>query len=273
MICWSIWKGEPAIASSVSWHVTAAVSPPSGGSCTVSRPTGELHRLVEVSERYAEGEATWEEVLVAAEFAPQGRASGGSWRSKNPVHLPPSSQAQRAALSLAIENAWDAAWGVVREGANLLGSVPCDLMRDLLGIHFALWSSTHLGCRGKEVLFAGLAQAIYDDRQRHYDSMPILSDALEGGGLHVTLDILTHCREPGEHVRGCWVVDALLGRETAIQQHRGCINDELQSLLSPNVHRCLIWGESRNVNPKSHPDQSPSRPVPTSHLPPPRLLG
>ena len=26
-------------------------------------------------------------------------------------------------------------------------------------------------------------------------------------------DILAHCRKPGEHVRGCWVVDLLLGKE------------------------------------------------------------
>jgi hypothetical protein len=25
-------------------------------------------------------------------------------------------------------------------------------------------------------------------------------------------DILKHCRGPGEHVRGCWVVDLLLGK-------------------------------------------------------------
>ena len=26
-------------------------------------------------------------------------------------------------------------------------------------------------------------------------------------------DIFNHCREPGEHVRGCWVVDLLLGKK------------------------------------------------------------
>ena len=25
--------------------------------------------------------------------------------------------------------------------------------------------------------------------------------------------ILNHCRQPGEHVRGCWVVDLVLGKE------------------------------------------------------------
>jgi hypothetical protein len=26
-------------------------------------------------------------------------------------------------------------------------------------------------------------------------------------------ELLGHCREPGEHVRGCWAVDLLLGKE------------------------------------------------------------
>ena len=55
-----------------------------------------------------------------------------------------------------------------------------------------------------------LAHAIYDDRA--FDAMPILADALEDAGCD-NADILRHCREPGEHVRGCWVVDLLLGKQ------------------------------------------------------------
>jgi hypothetical protein len=55
-----------------------------------------------------------------------------------------------------------------------------------------------------------IAQAIYDERG--FDRMPILADALEEAGC-TNPDILTHFRGPGEHVRGCWVVDLLLGKE------------------------------------------------------------
>jgi hypothetical protein len=55
-----------------------------------------------------------------------------------------------------------------------------------------------------------LAQAIYDDRA--FDGLPILADALEGAGC-TNADILGHCRQSGKHVRGCWVVDLLLGKE------------------------------------------------------------
>ncbi len=55
----------------------------------------------------------------------------------------------------------------------------------------------------------GLAQAIYDERA--FDRMPILADALEDAGC-TDGDVLGHGRQPGEHVRGCWVVDLVLGK-------------------------------------------------------------
>jgi hypothetical protein len=55
-----------------------------------------------------------------------------------------------------------------------------------------------------------IAQAIYDERA--FDRLPILGDALEEAGC-TSAELLAHCREPGEHVRGCWAVDLLLGKE------------------------------------------------------------
>jgi hypothetical protein len=54
-----------------------------------------------------------------------------------------------------------------------------------------------------------LAQTIYDDRR--FDLLPILADALEEAGCDHA-DVLAHCRGSGSHVRGCWVVDLLLGK-------------------------------------------------------------
>jgi hypothetical protein len=54
-----------------------------------------------------------------------------------------------------------------------------------------------------------LAQAIYEERA--FDRLPILADALEDAGCD-NADLLAHCRGPGPHVRGCWVVDLLLGK-------------------------------------------------------------
>ncbi|QDV35027.1 hypothetical protein [Tautonia plasticadhaerens] len=56
---------------------------------------------------------------------------------------------------------------------------------------------------------AGLALAI--DRDRAFDRMPILGDALEAAGCDLD-PVLSHCRSRHNHIRGCWVVDSILGR-------------------------------------------------------------
>jgi hypothetical protein len=53
-----------------------------------------------------------------------------------------------------------------------------------------------------------LARSIYDERA--FERLPVLADALEEAGCD-NADVLGHCRSGGEHVRGCWVVDLLLG--------------------------------------------------------------
>jgi hypothetical protein len=55
-----------------------------------------------------------------------------------------------------------------------------------------------------------LAHAIYAERA--FDRMPILADAFQEAGCE-NEDVLAHCRSAtAPHVRGCWVIDLLLGR-------------------------------------------------------------
>jgi hypothetical protein len=54
-----------------------------------------------------------------------------------------------------------------------------------------------------------LARAIYDERA--LDRLDELADALQGAGCN-SAAFLAHCRNPGEHDRGCWVVDSILGK-------------------------------------------------------------
>lgn len=56
---------------------------------------------------------------------------------------------------------------------------------------------------------SNLAQTIYEEHA--FDRLPILADALEEGGC-TDADFLAHCRGDGIHVRGCWVVDLILGK-------------------------------------------------------------
>lgn len=55
-----------------------------------------------------------------------------------------------------------------------------------------------------------LANQMYQSRD--FSAMPILADALQDAAC-ANEEILSHCREPGVHVRGCWVVDLVLGKE------------------------------------------------------------
>jgi len=59
-----------------------------------------------------------------------------------------------------------------------------------------------------------LAQAAYENRVLPSGTLDnarlaVIADALEDAGCDHA-DILNHCRQPGEHVRGCWVLDLLL---------------------------------------------------------------
>ena len=80
------------------------------------------------------------------------------------------------------------------------------ILRDIIGNPFRP-VVVDLGWLTSTVL--ALATGIYADRA--FDRMPILADALQDAGCDND-DMLTHCRGDGPHVRGCWVVDLLLGK-------------------------------------------------------------
>ena len=88
-----------------------------------------------------------------------------------------------------------------------------DLLREVLGNPFRP-VVLDPSCLIAEV--RPLAQVAYDERHLpsgHLDvvRLGILADALEEAGA--TGEIVAHLRSPGPHVRGCWAVDLLLGKE------------------------------------------------------------
>jgi hypothetical protein len=86
-----------------------------------------------------------------------------------------------------------------------------DLLRCLFGNPFRPMPPVNPSwLRWKNGTLGKIAQAIYDERR--YEEMPILADALDEAGCTAP-DILQHCRQHKEHVRGCWVVDLLLGKK------------------------------------------------------------
>lgn len=84
-----------------------------------------------------------------------------------------------------------------------------NVLRDIFGNPFRRVTVDPAWLAWNDGTVVKMAQCIYEDRA--FDQLPILADALEEAGC-VDTGILRHCRQEGEHVRGCWVVDLLLGK-------------------------------------------------------------
>jgi hypothetical protein len=93
-------------------------------------------------------------------------------------------------------------WG--NHGRDAIAMLP-DLIREVFGNPFRrirvnpAWLTSTV---------TELARGIYEEGA--FDRLPILADALQDAGCE-DADILDHCRSAGPHVRGCWVVDLVLG--------------------------------------------------------------
>jgi hypothetical protein len=86
-------------------------------------------------------------------------------------------------------------------------SVQASLVHDIFGNPFRPVTVDPV-CLTPQVI--ALAQEVYDDRA--FNRLPDLADALENAGCD-NAEILAHCRGSGAHVRGCWAVDLVLGKE------------------------------------------------------------
>ena len=147
---------------------------------------------------------------------PPGSAAGGDQRAG----AGPSAGGRRAAVAGAAADAW--AEAALFEGREEFSperfqalqaaehARQADLLRDIVGNPFhpaavhPSWLAWHDRCVER------LARGIYDERA--FERLPILHDALLDAGCD-SEPMLAHCRDADGHVRGCWVVDLLLGLE------------------------------------------------------------
>ncbi|QEL13424.1 hypothetical protein [Limnoglobus roseus] len=102
----------------------------------------------------------------------------------------------------------DAAEAMYSDGAGWHGELGwfCDVIRCVFGNQYRHATFNPRSSRKKAVAFA---QAIYDERA--FDRLPALADILQEMGYEDPA-VLAHCRSAGPHVRGCWVVDLVLGK-------------------------------------------------------------
>jgi hypothetical protein len=103
-------------------------------------------------------------------------------------------------------NAFSAVWKVLEEVGPSDPSF-ADRLRDIFGNPFR---PVAFSPEWRTDTAVTLARQMYESRE--FSAMPILADALQDAGCD-SAEILDHCRGPGPHVRGCWVVDLVLGKE------------------------------------------------------------
>ena len=170
-----------------------------------------LRRAVEVAERFAEGNGRKDELRTSfnsiLELTLGGYAPGDPGiQARTAAHM---------ALSATTDSALACTFDVTAMPLPLAGyteagasgdEILCNLLRCVFGNPFRA-VSTDASWRSSTVV--ALAQGMYAERA--FDRMPILADALEETGC-TDAEILGHCRGPGPHVRGCWVVDLILGK-------------------------------------------------------------
>jgi hypothetical protein len=177
-------------------------------------------KVIELSEQFADGGASAEELLNGLRDASE---------AAEMVPSPPDA-AEAACYEMVVPEfglAW-AAGAAADAAAHATATTPyqegvgydydharvsaervvqCHLVRDIFGNPFRTLTIDQF-CRTPTQ--ETLACTIYDERS--FDRLPELAEALELAGCH-DAGMLGHCRNSGLHVRGCWVVDMLLGKK------------------------------------------------------------
>ena len=162
---------------------------------------------VEVSEGYADGLATEAELEATGEEIEASFDQDGL------------SEAQRWVRGIAAGHVFDRSYRlagqVSGECLRALGQrhegpeeqAQCDIIRDMFPNPFRPVSFSP---EWRTDTAIAVARQMYESRE--FGAMPILADALQDAGCD-NEDILSHCRGPGPHVRGCWVIDLVLSKE------------------------------------------------------------
>ncbi len=177
-------------------------------------PNDVLRQSIVTCERYADGDATADELKkaydaangtyegigdIVADHSPIVVTALCQPKASFPMGTGSSAGLAAVAAELAVGD-WNVGWKRAKQ-------LHADIFRCVFGNPFR---PVTIDPRWLTSTVVALAAGIYAERA--FDRMPILADALEDAGCD-SADILTHCRGDGPHVRGCWVVDLVLGKE------------------------------------------------------------
>jgi hypothetical protein len=185
--------------------------------------TAEVSRTaVEVAERFADGQATSEELEAAGDAAGDAPWAAGDSYGECVAHAAIWATGRDAPTAAEVASRFargcdqearrpDGSWIATRPDEerrqadlrDIFGPWPFGAKTTIPATVLA-WND---GCIPK------LAASIYEEGDFSQERMGVLADALEEAGL-TDEEILLHCRGlPAVHCRGCWLVDLVLGKE------------------------------------------------------------
>lgn len=176
---------------------------------------GRSRRAVELAESYADGSCSLDVLLDAQEGAAVVAAAAVQYDLQCPT-----TRAVRLAVAATNEDAYTAAYlGTVDvphaypscagygSEFNQACAEQMPVFRDIFGNPFR---PVTFDPTWRTSTAVALAESIYADHA--FDRLPILADALQDVGCE-DADILGHLRGDGPHVKGCWALDLVLGKE------------------------------------------------------------
>jgi hypothetical protein len=174
-----------------------------------------LRQALKVAEDDADGRLHWRRLNQACAHAEEARR-GGVWMEAPAelafaaTMLDPGDAASRTADAAAEVYAWMCVPRESYEAARArVETAFVRYLRDIFGNPFRTVSVNPAWLRWHDRAVPKLARAFYDERA--FDRLSVLADALEEAGC-TDAGLLGHCRGPGPHAKGCWVVDLLLGK-------------------------------------------------------------
>lgn len=180
---------------------------------------------VDLAERYAEGQATDAEM---EELRQQGEmymydagmfeqlACAGAFATLAEMAIEAARTARESVRVQAVRDAaysaapWENEASINAEASAVECLAQGRLVLEIFGNPFRpvtidpTWLQVTNGAAG------AIAQLI--DEEGRYQELPYLADALMDAGCNEEV-LLRHLRSPDGHVRGCWALDALLGKE------------------------------------------------------------
>jgi hypothetical protein len=149
-------------------------------------------QAIEMDEKYADGEVTFEQVAAAWAFMGGQAMYTTGWED---------------AVEAASISAVDVGW--YESQVERCDRVKASFLRDIFGNPFRPVSFDPSWRRWNGGVAVALAKQMYDSRD--FSTAPLPADMLEDAGC-TEPQVLDHLRGPGPHVRGCWVVDLILGK-------------------------------------------------------------